>query len=184
MPRRSTNNYAKQNRMKPRTTTPGRCCSYPVRIGERTGTSPCILSVRSTPAAGITAIWYQYNGTSLIYSFGNDTASGAGTIAFSKYSNYDWAPGSSNMLGAAQIGRSQAFVNEFMKQAAIGAAAGVAGRVIGAGFDAFLAARAARTAVDIANLSNKIVRQMASKRLDSPADCRHSPERQGLQCSQ
>ena len=109
---------------------------------------------------------YQYNGTSLSYSFGNDTASGAGTIAFSKYSNDDWAPGSGNMLGAAQIGGSQALVNEFMKQAAIGAAAGVAGRVIGAGVDSFLAARAARAAaaaVDIANLSNKIARQMASR---------------------
>ncbi len=109
---------------------------------------------------------YQYNGTSLSYSFSNDTASGAGTIAFSKYSNDDWAPGSSNMLGAAQIGGSQALVNEFMKQAVIGAAAGVAGRVIGAGVDAFLAARAARAAaaaVDLANLSNKIVRQMASR---------------------
>jgi len=109
---------------------------------------------------------YQYNGTSLSYSFGNDTASGAGTIAFTKYSNDDWAPGSSNMLGAAQIGRSQALVNEFMKQAAIGAVGGVAGRVIGAGLDAFLAARAARAAVaavDVANLSSKIVRQMVSR---------------------
>ncbi len=65
---------------------------------------------------------YQYNGTSLSYSFGNDTSSGAGTIAFSKYSDDDWAPGSSNMRGAAQIGASQLVVDEFMKQAAIGAA--------------------------------------------------------------
>ncbi len=70
------------------------------------------------------------------------------------------------MLGAAQIGASQGIVNEFMKQAATGAAAGVAGRLIGAGVDAFLAARTARavaTAVDVANLSSKIVRQMASR---------------------
>jgi RHS repeat-associated protein len=108
----------------------------------------------------------SYNGTSLGYSFSNDTASGSGTIAFSKYSDDDWAPGSSNMQGAAQIGGSQSLVNEFMKQAAIGAAGALAGRAIGAGIDAFLAARAARAAaaaVDIANLSNKIVRQMASR---------------------
>lgn len=109
---------------------------------------------------------YQYNGTSLSYSFANDTSSGAGTIAFSKYSDDDWAPGSSNMRGAAQIGASQLVVDEFMKQAAIGAAAGVAGRLIGAGVEALQAARAARIAaeaVDVANLSNKIVRQMASR---------------------
>ena len=98
---------------------------------------------------------YQYNGTSLSYSFGNDTASGAGTIAFSKYSNDDWAPGSTNMLGAAQIGGSQALVNEFMKQAAINAAAGVAGRVIGEGVDAFLAARAARTAAAAVDIDSQ-----------------------------
>jgi hypothetical protein len=108
---------------------------------------------------------YRYNGTALSYSFSNDTSSGAGTIALSNSSNDDWGPGSSNRLGAAQIGGSQAFVNEFTKQAAIGAAAGAAGRIIGAGVEALLAARAARAAaaVDVANLSNKIVRQMASR---------------------
>jgi RHS repeat-associated protein len=111
---------------------------------------------------------FSYNGTSLGYSFSNDAAAGAGTISFGsgQSDNADWGPGSSNMLGAAQIGGSQALVNEFMKQAAIGAAAGVAGRLIGAGIEALLAARAARAAaaaVDVANLSNKIVRQMASR---------------------
>ncbi len=45
---------------------------------------------------------YSYNGRNLGYSFSNDTASGAGTITFGAVD--DWGPGTSNLLGARQIG--------------------------------------------------------------------------------
>ena len=66
--------------------------------------------------------------------------------------------GNANLAGAVQIGSSQTVINEFMKQSAINGAAGVAGRLIGAGFEALLAARAAAApeAVQFGKTANQI----------------------------
>lgn len=60
-------------------------------------------------------------------------------------------------------------INEFVKQVAINVAIGAVGRGIGLGIEAIQAARAARAAaaaeaaVDVTNLSAKIVRQMGTR---------------------
>ena len=51
---------------------------------------------------------------------------------------------------------STQFIGEFAKQAAIGAVAGVAGRLIGAGVEALLAARAASEAIRFGKTANQV----------------------------
>jgi hypothetical protein len=74
---------------------------------------------------------YQYNGQSLGYSFANDTSSGAGTISFG-LNQSDWGPGSSNMLGARQIGMTAPIGNAL----GIGTAAILTGGAAGAAYGA------------------------------------------------
>jgi RHS repeat-associated protein len=105
---------------------------------------------------------YDSKTNSIGYSYTNaaEGTAGAGSIALPDPED------AANRAGAAQIAGSQLIVNEFAKQALYGALGGIAGRAIGFGVEALLAARAARAAevaVDVANLSNKIVRQMASR---------------------
>ncbi|MFO0508674.1 MAG: RHS repeat-associated core domain-containing protein, partial [bacterium] len=108
---------------------------------------------------------YDAKTNSIGYTYSNaaEGTGGAGSIGLPNAPTYGDA-------FISEMGRradaSNQFIGEFAKQAAIGAAAGVAGRVVGAGVEALLAARAARlaaAAVDVANLSNKIVRQMAAR---------------------
>ncbi len=115
---------------------------------------------------------YSYNGRNLGYSFSNDTASGTGTISFgsSQSDNSDWGPGSSNMLGAAQIGRTATVGN------GLGIGLGVIGAGAGAGiaYGAYAggtgliglgigAGPALKKLPDLANLSDKILRQMVDR---------------------
>ena len=110
---------------------------------------------------------YNQQKSTLSYSYTNGDTLGSGVIGgLPAPVQFPGIEGPANQAGAAQIAGSQSLINEFAKQAAIGAAGGVAGRLIGAGVEALLAARAAgaaAAAVDVANLSNKIVRQMASR---------------------
>jgi RHS repeat-associated protein len=119
---------------------------------------------------------YSYNpssnGSSLSWS--DNSINGGGAINFVSSStatdNTDWGPGSSNMLGASQIGRT----------AIVGNGLGIGLGVIGAGVGAGIAygAYAGGTGLiglgigsapvlkkfpDLANLSEKIVRQMEAR---------------------
>ena len=115
---------------------------------------------------------YSYDGRNLGYSFSNDTASGAGTISFgsSQSDNSDWGPGSSNMLGAAQIGRTATVGNGLGiglgvigagtgAEIAYGAYAGGAG-LIGIGIGS---APVLKKFPDLANLSRKILNDMQAR---------------------
>jgi hypothetical protein len=77
---------------------------------------------------------FSYNGRNLGYSFSNDTAAGAGTISFgsSQSDNSDWGPGSSNMLGARQIGMTAPIGNALGIGTAAILTAGAGGAAYGA----------------------------------------------------
>jgi len=87
---------------------------------------------------------------------------GGGVIA----PNAPYGPleGPANIAGANMIGNGgMGMVNMFMKNMAYSAAGELVGQGIGYGLEALGAANAAKRAVDLANLSNKIRRQMVTR---------------------
>jgi hypothetical protein len=90
-----------------------------------------------------TSFAYDPKTNSIGYSYTNaaEQTGGAGSISLPDPEE------EANRAGAAQIAGSQLIINEFAKQAVYGAVGGIAGRLVGVGIDAILAARAVRAAV-------------------------------------
>jgi RHS repeat-associated protein len=114
---------------------------------------------------------FKYNGSSLDFGY-TDPNGAVGTFSKAFAAPLSYGDQFINEMARRRDASNQ-FIGEFAKQAALGAAGAVAGRVIGAGIEALLAARAAgaaAAAVDVASLSNKIVRQMASRGWTGPQE--------------